>query len=607
MRVSETTASENRIIILDEHTANRIAAGEVIERPASVVKELVENSIDAGAGQIRIFLEDGGRELIRVSDNGIGMTREDAVVSLQRHATSKIRSADDLFAIRTLGFRGEALPSIASVSLLEMITKYEGEVAGTKLEAEAGTIINLESVGAPQGTTVTVKKLFFNTPVRLKFMRSAQTELSHIVELVGRLAIAHPDVGFRLTHGDREVMAASGDGNIESAVVSVYGRDAAKELVRIGFEAPGLSVRGYVSRPDFTRVNRSLQVFFVNKRPVRNKALTHAVDQAYRDLVQNGRYPAVIVMVDIDPDLVDVNVHPAKAEVKFSREQDVHHAVYHAVRDALMAGGAAVSAESAAVYGIHPRQGGSAQGVLIDSAEKEKAKPVSDDILRGEDSQIDGGSFELDAVIASARLETEPLPQFVRIGEIKVIGQIRNMYIAAESEDGVLIVDQHVAHERIIYDRLAAARSESGVPMQGLVMPITLSLSRRASVVVGERLGDLRSVGFDIEPFGKDSFIVRAVPAGEAGRCSERLLRDIIDELVDITIARHIIAPPDQVLITASCKMAIKAGESLTFEEMQELLKDLFASSNPFVCPHGRPIVVTISNMDLDRRFKRPV
>lgn len=606
--MSEITASENRIIILDEHTANRIAAGEVIERPASVVKELVENSIDAGATQIRIFLEDGGRELIRVADNGVGMTREDAVVSLQRHATSKIRSADDLFSIRTLGFRGEALPSIASVSLFEMVTKHAGESAGTKLEAEAGTITNLESVGAPQGTTVTVRKLFFNTPARLKFMRGAQTELSHIVELVGRLSIAHPNVGFRLTHGDRDLLVVSGDGNSESAVVSVYGRDVAKELVRIGFESPGLKVGGYVSRPEFTRANRTLQVFFVNRRPVRNKALTHAVDQAYRDLiVQQGRYPAVIVMVDIDPDLVDVNVHPTKAEVKFSREQDVHHAVYHAVRDALMSGGAAASAAVVSELSIKPRQDVSAQGVLIDSAREESRTAVLDAVLRGSASQVDGDPFEWGAVVASTGTETELVPQSVCIGEFKVVGQIRNMYIAAESADGVLIVDQHVAHERIIYDRLVLARAESGAPMQGLVIPITLSLSRRESVVVGERLDDLRSVGFDIEPFGGDTFIVRAVPAGEGGQWSERLLRDIIDELVEVTVARHIIAPPDQVLITTACKMAIKAGDSLTLEEMHDLLARLFATSNPFICPHGRPIIITISNRDLDRRFKRPV
>lgn len=337
----EEVISPNTIALLDEHTANRIAAGEVVERPASVVKELVENSIDAGATQITVVLEEGGKELIKVVDNGMGMTREDAVLSLQRHATSKIRDAEDLDSIRTLGFRGEALPSMASVSVIEMITKHEAEPDGARLEVEAGTIINLEPVGAPRGTTISVRKLFFNTPARLKFLKTAQTEMGHITEIIGWFAMAYPNIAFRLMHGGREVLASPATGIRLNSVTHILGKDVARQLVPIGFETGVMKVEGFVSNPQLTRINRRDQSFFVNGRPIRSKTITHAVDQAYRGLLQPGRYAIAVVFVDLVPELVDVNVHPTKTEVKFSSEHEVHSAVHRAVNSALMAGAAA--------------------------------------------------------------------------------------------------------------------------------------------------------------------------------------------------------------------------------------------------------------------------
>ncbi|MBI2841797.1 MAG: DNA mismatch repair endonuclease MutL [Armatimonadetes bacterium] len=614
--MSEPVVSQNSIVILDEHTANRIAAGEVIERPASVVKELVENSIDAGATQVSVALEDGGKELIKVGDNGAGMPREDAVVALQRHATSKIRSAEDLFAIRTLGFRGEALPSIASVSIMELVTKHVSEPAATRLEVEAGTIKNLESVGAPQGTTVSVKRLFFNTPARMKFLRSAQTELSHITELVGRLALCYPNISFRLTHGPREVMSVTGTGEVMNAAVSVFGRDVAKQLVPIEFSVPSLKVWGYVSKPSFTRANRAYQVFFVNGRCIRNRTLLHAADQAYRDLIiQQGRFPVLVIFVDIDPELVDVNVHPTKAEVKFSSDQEIHSVVHKAVREALMSGGAmpTVSEARQTRSAVTARRDLPNHQSSLLPPEEADVEAFRNAVLRRSESQGTGtidDPFDWSSRPQTVEAPESPagpveMPALVRLRNARVIGQARNTYILAESEDGVLIIDQHVAHERVLYEQMKKSRDGGQAVMQGLVIPITLELSRREGLVVGERLDDLRAIGFDMEVFGRDAFVVRAVPADAKPKEAEQLLRDIISELVEVSIAKHLMVRPEQVLITSACKMAIKAGDSLSMPEMEGLVKRLIASDNPFVCPHGRPILISLTNWELDRKFKR--
>lgn len=616
--MSETKLPQNRITVLDEHTANRIAAGEVIERPASVVKELVENSIDAGATQIWITIEEGGKELIKISDNGIGMSREDAIISLQRHATSKIRTADDLFDIHTLGFRGEALPSIASVSIMEIVTKREADAAASRLEIEAGTITNLESIGAPNGTTITVKRLFFNTPARMKFLRASQTELSHITDLIGKLSLAYPNVSFKLMHGSREVMSVTGTGDLLNAAAAVYGRDVAKQLIPIRFETQPITVWGYVSKPSFTRANRGLQVFFVNRRPIRNRALTAAADQSYKDLiVQPGRYPALIIFIDVDPQLVDVNVHPTKAEVKFSREQDAYGVAYKAIRDALMSGGAIPTMSTSRTPAADRRDEPSPQVQLIRPEESDVAAFRDAVMKRSQPTEIGTGEdpFDWRSKLQSQPVQEPPVNEIeapvqvqepLKLGKLKVIGQARNMYILAESDDGVVIIDQHVAHERVLFEQLSKSRSGENVVMQRLMIPITLELSRREGLVVNERLEDLKSIGFDIEPFGRDSFMVRAVPANVKPKNAEPFLRDIIAELVETSVAKHIIVRLEQVLITTACKMAVKAGDPLAMPEMEDLVKKLLETDNPFVCPHGRPIIISLTNWELDRKFKRP-
>lgn len=624
--MSEELGTANRITVLDEHTANRIAAGEVVERPASVVKELVENSIDAGATMVTVTLDDGGRELIKITDNGCGMTREDAVLSLQRHATSKIRDADDLEAISTLGFRGEALPSIASVSVMEVATRHESEAYGTRLEVEAGTITNLESVGAPQGTTISVRRLFFNTPARLKFLKSSQTELGHITEIIGWFAMAYPGIHFRLVHGSREVLTSPATGSSFSSITSVLGKDVAKQLVPITFETQAMQVTGFISNPSLTRINRRDQAFFVNGRPIRSKTITHALDQAYRGLLLPGRYPVAVVFVNVVPQLVDVNVHPAKAEVKFSSEQEIHSAVHRAANEALMQGAAAptITSDRPASGATGRASGGDLtlrpddpryrQGTLVPSSTMD-ISAFQEALARRREEAI-SETPSADPFVwekgAGVPVEESPVPEAdfdairtVALRGIKIIGQARNTYIVAQCDDGVLIIDQHVAHERVLFDRMVHGQEARETAVQGLIVPISISLSAREAAVVSRRIEEVRKAGFDLEEFGSNTYVLRGAPASLKPGDVEPVLRDMIQELVDLSVTKHLLVRPDQVLITASCKMAIKAGEPLSMEEMERLIDDLLKCENPFTCPHGRPIIVSLSNWELDRKFRR--
>ncbi len=629
MEAPRDLTTANRITVLDDHTANRIAAGEVVERPASVVKELVENSIDAGATMVTVTLDDGGRELIKITDNGCGMTREDAVLSLQRHATSKIRDADDLDAINTLGFRGEALPSIASVSVMEIVTKHESEAHGTRLEVEAGTIHNLESVGAPQGTTISVRRLFFNTPARLKFLKSSQTELGHITEIIGWFAMAYPWIHFRLVHGNREVLASPATNNRFNSVAQVLGKDVAKQLVPIKFETPAMQVEGFISNPSLTRINRRDQAFFVNGRPIKSKTMTHALDQAYRGLLQPGRYAVGVIFLEVVPELVDVNVHPTKAEVKFSSEQEIHSAVYRAANEALMQGAAAPTITGRPDTLVGQWSGKSAQPTELTLRPDEPryrqgtlAPPPTMDITafqealarRREEAIAETPSD--DPFVwnkgAGVPVEESPVPEAefdslrtVALRGIKIIGQARNTYIIAQCDDGVLLIDQHVAHERVLFDRMLKSAEARDAAVQGLIVPVSISLSARESALVTQRMEQIRKAGFDLEEFGQNTYVLRGAPASLKPGEVEQVLRDMIQELLDLSVTKHLIVRPDQVLITASCKMAVKAGEPLSMEEMERLIDDLLKCENPFVCPHGRPIIVSLSNWELDRKFRR--
>ena len=657
----------SKVQILDENTANQIAAGEVVERPAAAVKELVENALDAGARRILVELEEGGKYLLRVTDDGSGMSREDAVLSLQRHATSKIRTADDLFQITTMGFRGEALPSIASVSQMTVVTKAAGddEGAGVQIRCSGGTLEEVSEVGARAGTSITVENLFYNVPARLKFLKSSSTELSHIVELMQRFALARPDVSFRLLHSGGEVFASGGGGSPMDACVHVFGRETARHLVPLNHDAAGLRVTGFIGTPAALKTSRSAQHTFVNTRFVRNKAVTRALDEAYKSVqtLHGTRYPAAVVMIDVDPSQVDVNVSPTKTEVRFTREGDIYAAVYKAVGEALMAGGlvptitqkmnprsplegvgvplAAPSSPAASspressrerIEREHPtllavpaRPAGNTRQEPHDrtafhEAYQERARQAMDeDPFEGGSAPTplplagEGSAFAPGVGASNDSAATGADYRGHDLSTLRVLAQTRNMYILAQTDDALVLIDQHIAHERILYEKLLAGAEGAGggVPTQRLMMPFTLELSRREALVIEKRLEDLRRAGFDLEPFGGDSFVVRSVPASVAQKHlkaqggPEEVLREIVDELVEKTVSRRLLLPAEEVLITASCKMAVKAGDPLSFEEMNALVADLLRSDNPYTCPHGRPIIVELPNGDLDRKFGR--
>ena len=628
--------------ILDENTANQIAAGEVVERPAAAVKELVENALDAGARRILVELDEGGKYLIRVTDDGSGMSREDAVLSLQRHATSKIRSADDLFQITTMGFRGEALPSIASVSQMSVTTKLSGEgdeAAGVHIRCSGGILEEVSEIGARAGTSITVENLFYNVPARLKFLKSSSTELNHIVELMQRLALARPDVAFRLLHSGGEVFASGGSGAAMDACVHVFGRETARHLVPLNYESPSLRVTGYIGTPAALKSTKSAQHTFVNKRFVRNKAVSRALDEAYKaaQTLHGAKYPAAVVMIDIDPSLVDINVSPTKTEVRFTGEGDVYSAVYKAVQEALMAGGLVPtltqkftpreapasereSPKQAPLMDVAPRPAGNTRQEPRDMTAFRDA--YHDRAQNG----FDDDPFEGTSAPLSTPSPPNPAPQDWgggaatgadyrehNLDSLRVLAQTRNMYILAQTDDALVLIDQHIAHERVLYEQLLAGAEGAGggVPTQRLMIPFTLELSRRETLAIEQRLPDLRRAGFDLEPFGGDSFVVRSVPASvaqkhlKAQNGPEEVLRQIVEELVEKTVSRRLALPAEEVLITASCKMAVKAGDPLSFDEMNALVSDLLRSENPYTCPHGRPIIVELPNGDLDRKFGR--
>lgn len=605
-----------RIIQLDEVTINRIAAGEVVERPASVVKELVENSLDAGARSVSVYVEDGGKRLVRVVDDGSGMTAEEATLSLQRHATSKIVQADDLFNVTTLGFRGEGLPSIASVSRLELLTRRPDADFGFGVIVEGGTIASAEQSAAALGTAVTVLDLFFNTPARLRFMKSTATELAHIVDLVSKYALAYPDVSFRLMNAGQSLIVSPGGGDETGAVAAVWGKDVARALASLDSVHAGVRVTGFISPPHLTRQSRDYQAFFVNSRPVRSRLLFGALDEAYRSLTPEKRFPIASLKLEIAPDHIDVNVHPAKTEVKFQREGDVFEAINAAVRDGLYAHGMIPEAfrsvprpysrtwlpapgpsghhVSSAIQGFRPQSEG---GEVASSTWAQP--PEMTDSLDAPNADTAVPSLEPPPVGSHAT------PFADLLDGLRIIGQARRTYVVCETARGVVLVDQHVAHERVLYERFCGMKGDEPVERQHLLTPFSITFDRRAAVLLSERIDEVARLGFDLEAFGQDAYLVRAVPAALGTRDCEAILRDMIDELVESAVTRRLVPAREQIWITAACKQAVKSGDPLSVAEMETLIQQLAETQNPYLCPHGRPITITLTNEEIDRKFKR--
>lgn len=594
-------SSTRPVQLLDPHTVNQIAAGEVVERPASVVKELVENALDAGAERIEIELADSGRTRIRVADDGSGMALDDARAALQRHATSKIATADDLLEVRSLGFRGEALPSIASVSRMTLSTGL-GDGLRHVLVVEGGRIAEPAREAGPRGTEVRVEDLFYNTPARLKFLKSDTTELGQCLEVVSKHAIGHPGVAFVVTHNGQEALRTAGSGDPLEAIAGVWGRDVARSLAEVDSTTAGMRVRGFVSPPHVTRPTRAYQFVFVNGRPVRSRTLIAALDQAFRDLTPERRYPVLALAIEIDPARVDVNVAPTKSEVKFQHEGQAFDALRHAIRSALMEHGmmpaaTGVGAANEALSALRGDGGGFAGFWSAHSAGAASSLEAQ--------RPLDLPASDVAAVQASEPLQRERYPFAELLDGLRVLGQVMHTFIVADTRRGIVIVDQHVAHERILYEYLCGLKGPTAIERQTLIAPETLHLDRRAAVILRERLEEVVNVGFDIEPFGGESFLVRSAPAALRGKDPLKVLRDLADELVDSVVSRKLAPTREQIWITSACKMAVKAGDPLGIPEMEKLIVDLAETENPYMCPHGRPITLTLTSEELLRKFKR--
>jgi len=589
----------SRIKILPESVANKISAGEVVERPASVVKELVENALDAGAGVIRVDAESGGSKLLRVTDDGCGMTYDEALLSLERHATSKISTEADLFGVRTMGFRGEALPSIAAVSRFEMLTRVADAGEGVRVRVEGGVVKSVEPAGCAPGTQITVRDIFYNVPARRKFLKSKRTEIANITDVLSRIAVAYPGVHFHLTHDGREVLEAQPARDIRERISDAMGGSALASMVDVDARGPsGVRVHGMVGLPDLSRSNTSMIYIYVNSRPVKSRLINHALGESYRSLIPRGRYPVAVLFVELPPEEVDVNVHPAKAEVKFKASEPVYETVRAAVRGAFARippqshrpGNIPVSERMAriesAVAGSARRDWEGAAGAGEEKRFPAAPRPHAD---------------RLPAGFMKPAVARRPAGYF---SELKVLGQLKATYIVCQSPEGLMLIDQHAAHERTAFEQLRKEYSGNRIGRQALLFPETVEFGPREAAHMERHLESFRILGFDIEEFGPRTYRVSAQPAVLSTADPRDLLLDTLDSL-----ARGGSEPLeqrlDEVFARMACHAVVRANRRLTDEEIRALLARLDEEEYPLTCPHGRPISVNITFEELEKMFGR--
>lgn len=603
------------IHLLDEHVIAKIAAGEVIERPASVVKELVENALDAGATDIHIEANGGGRALIRVSDNGCGIPAAEVDLAVQRHATSKLQSVEDLERILTLGFRGEALASIAAVSHLTLVTRAGGEEAGTQVRIEGGEVVSRRAIGAPQGTIITIEHLFYNTPARLKFLKTDNTERRHITTVVMNYALAYPDVRFTLQQDGRETLHTDGTGHLSDALVKLFGVDDFKQMVEVESEQDPrrgrmpVEVTGYTSEPDFSRGDRTKILLFVNGRAVQDSKITYAVIQAYHTFLMNGRYPIAVLMIRVPPDELDVNVHPTKAEVRFTNPNAVFSAVQRAIRRAIVSNASPLAnvRDNALQSGGAPSAPNRTFETNLGSVSQQRQLDMNAYIDDAGQSARRGslyGVHDRDDE-RTAIPEGMGVPQKPRtLPLLRVVGQVAASYIIAEGPAGMYMIDQHAAHERILYEQFMDAYKQQEQVTQQALQAQTVQLSPTDAKLVEEHMDTLASVGFALEPFGPNMFTVRSVPAMLADANPQAALALIISDLeMGNTPGEEAI---EEKIVKRICKqVAVKAGQVLSPDEMQGIIRQLERCESPHTCPHGRPTILHMSADQLAREFGR--
>ncbi len=652
-----------RIHVLTDQVANQIAAGEVVDRPASVVKELLENSLDAGATRIRIEVEAAGRKLIRIVDNGHGMGRDDALLAFERHATSKIRSSDDLLSIATLGFRGEALPSIASISRLELTTRMEEEPSGTSIEIAGGKILRVEDTAGPPGTTIAVHDLFFNTPARRKFLKAESTELSHVTALVTHYALAHPDKHFELHSATHALLIAPPVKKPAERIYQIFGNDTLQQLMSLAAELhmertglpepppwkrsedyqapePGfLRVSGFVSKPELQKLNRNSIYFFVNRRLVRDRLIVHAVIEAYRNIIPPTSFPVILMFLELPPEEVDVNVHPAKTEVRFRQPSLVHDFVRDTIRNKLMnarPSAAFLQAITASAHATPSLQ--SAISPIPGSADDEitaDIKPESDPPMESHESEpfslaapelnavpdqlpFSGEALQSLASIATAKThscgeealsEDEPIadagPSLASLASLKPLGQLRESFILAVNDEGLWIIDQHVAHERVLFERILREREVERRQRQQLLMPMLIDLLPAQMIVFARIAAELERNGFEAEPFGPRTIAIKAAPVGLEGRRLERMLTEVLEQTEREMQSENLEAARTRIAASIACHSAIKINTRLDPQRMEWLLAELAKTEHPTSCPHGRPIALRYSWKDIQRAFQR--
>lgn len=578
-----------KIQILDEASINKIAAGEVIERPASVVKELVENSIDAGADTIRIEVTKSGKGSIRITDNGCGMSKDDAALSYVKHATSKIRKIEDIETVSTMGFRGEALSSISAIANVEIITKTKDELSGTKVIIQGGNLISIAETGAPDGTTIIVNDLFYNTPVRKKYLKSDAVELTHIIDIVSRIALGHNNISFSLFNNGKELLRSPA-AELQDTIVHIYGQEIAREMLPVNLESAIVRITGFVSRPSLTRGSLDYQSFYINDRNINSKAIGFALRDAYGTLMPRGRFPIAVLKIYVDPREVDVNVHPTKNQVRLDHERDICDLVTQAVKNALSHKDLIPGIKIPTQQLLYETPAAGSFGVKETVSDFRPSVKDTERRLR----QSERASMEKEN-IGAAEIGIE-------MPDVKVLGQVDSLYILAETKNGLMIIDQHAAHERIFFDLIRESKRDDS---QELIVPINIELDPRERLLIKDTIPYLEEFGFRISEFGHDSFAVTAVPIVLGKLEDPGMVHDIISDILSEGKVKEETGIFERVTKSIACRSAIKAGADCSSSQMESLIKQLFKTQNPYTCPHGRPTMVSFNRQELDKLFKR--
>lgn len=632
----------SKIVILDEKTANQISAGEVIERPASVVKEMVENSIDAGATQITVEIKNGGISYIRVTDNGSGIENEDLEFAFERHATSKIRRIEDLDSLSTMGFRGEALASIAAVSQLEVTSKTEGALTGTTLKMEGGRVTEISQAGSPKGTSFIVRNLFYNTPARYKFLKKDTTEAGYISDIIQRLALANPGISFKFIQNNQTQLHTPGNHDLLSVIYSVFGKDIAKSVLPVNYENEGFILEGFIGKPEIARGNRNNQSIFLNGRYIKSKAITKALEDAYRTILMQNKFPFCVLLLKCRPEDYDVNVHPQKLEVRFANENSVYSTIYHGVKGTLLGemgiGDFKPNSEKAdvryntpasimpKVFDVNKQVRTVTEVPLPKQSTLFESLPEKSIQIKNQEENIRYETvlkyehipqhFADSKIIeeSKAAQETGPFEETEQTNDNEsvqellnalIVGQAFDTYILLQSGNNLYIIDQHAAHERIRYEIIKKRREKSESFSQIILEPVIIKLTANEYDFVMEKQSAFQSIGFEIEAFGSNTVIIRSIPDFYESSFSASDFNEILDRWIQTGSTQSDIS--DEALYMISCKGALKANRTLSNEEIRGLIESLCALENPYTCVHGRPVILKMEKKEFEKRFKRIV